>query len=187
MSKTKISIVIGIVLLAVISTAVYAWASMHQDAVYARTAVDDMNITANSSHYLANTSTSAGLFAPREETIMAGINWSQYPLIGDHRISESLIAEPNEVINHTFILVSMDVEVLDQQNVPEVYRQMSAIVKEERSILGEDSAPELWGKVGGMDAFHVGMLPFSNEIYRIDYYHPVNNLTWSKIDESEIG
>ena len=126
------------------------------------------------------------LIIPPNDQIINSINWSKYPIIGYHYISHSYVAEPNDVINHSFKYTSTEVEIKSPDNVLEVYKEMSSIVKAERTILGPNSAPELWGHIEGAGIFHVGMLPYSSEIYRRDYYHPVNNLTWSDIDASEI-
>jgi len=139
------------------------------------------NFTGTQTIYETNSSS-----IPSNNFILSSINWSKYPHTGNHYISNLSYQGPNTVINHPFLKVTIEVEIKNPDDVLEVFKELSSIVKEERAMLGPNSAPELWGKANGFDAYHVGMLPYSTEIYRIDYYHPVNNLTWSDIDASEI-
>lgn len=146
------------------------------------------NTTVNESMELMTISntTNKTLSVPSSDIVENSIDWSKYPHIGYHFLKENRIAGPNTIINHTFLLVSFMIEIKTPDDVSDIYKEMSSIIKMERTILGDNSDPELIGEVDGAAVFFAGMLPDSTEIYREDYYHPVNNMTWSDIDASEI-
>lgn len=49
---------------------------------------------------------------------------------------------------------------------------MAGVVIEIRQMIGPDSTPDVWGLVGGIERYHVGMMPFEDRIYASDHYHP---------------
>lgn len=135
--------------------------------------------------YIHNTSTAPDL--PTTEQMISPINWSSYSIFSYSGILKSKIEGPNEIINHSFLDVHIKVNILDSENIPEIYKQMSHLVKAERKIIGPNSSVEVWGYVPDGRIFKAGMLPFNSTIYRRDFVHPVHNLTFSNIDISEVN
>lgn len=128
----------------------------------------------------------SALLLPSNDTILSRINWSKYELIDNPRVTGSEIAKPNQIINHSFISVSVNVDIKDSNNVVGIYTELSGIAIELRNLLGPNSAPDVWGIYNGGDYFNAIICPYEGIVYRYDYYHPVNNLTWNHIAISEL-
>ncbi len=126
------------------------------------------------------------LFAPDNDSVLRQIQWDKYHLLSNGRVTVNEIAGPNDVIKHSFLSTTVLVDIMDPDNVPELYRELSGLVIDQRKFLGENSGPNVWGFVNGMGCFHAVMIPYNSTVFRYDYYHPVNNLTWSRVDASEI-
>lgn len=129
---------------------------------------------------------STNVTIPSNDQIISLINWSKYPIIKFSCISKSMIEGPNTIINYTFLDVHINVIVNDPDNVLEVYNELSSIVKAEKALIGPCSSIQIFGYIEDGRVFIVEMLPYDTTIYRSDYIHPINNLTWSKIDASEV-
>ncbi len=123
---------------------------------------------------------------PAKEPVENSIDWSEYPNIGYHYIHELRIAGPNSVINHTFLLVYWKIEIKNPEDVLENFQEMARVIKQERMLVGQNSGIEILGEVEGIVVYRAGMLPYNTTIYLEDYYHPVNDLTWSQIDANEV-
>ncbi len=95
-----------------------------------------------------------------------------YPHVEKICIHDYEIAEPNSVINHTFIVFSIDVTVKNPENPRDLYYEMAGIVIEIRQLLGPNSSPNVWGLVNGIDSYNAIMLPYDDRIYVSDHYHP---------------
>lgn len=183
MSKIIIGFGIVAIILGLASIGIMIWPE--QDAYFSENQ-PTLNMTTNVSatpyvHQVNDT-----FVLPSEEQIISPINWSKYHYIRYSGVKALEIAEPNTIINHTFIYLCIKADIPDPENVPEIYREMSSAVKAERAIVGPDSSIEIWGYVSDGRIFKAGILPFSSVIYRRDYVHPIHNLTFSDIDASEV-
>ena len=124
---------------------------------------------------------------PDNDTIIAGIHWENYSLLGNPKVTKAAIAPPNSAINHSFITVKLAVDVKGPDNVDEIYSQLSGVVIELRHLLGPDSAPDVWGIYNGGTYFDAIVRPYEDTIYRYDYYHPRSNMTLSKLTVASLS
>ncbi len=188
----KIAIVVIIII--ALAAAVFTYDYLHNSTIVnvdkinkSSDALDSSDTTVNNLLvYNLSETADTNSTIPDNDKLIGSIQWEKYHLLSNGRITEMKIAGPNNVINHTFISTSIDVDVSDPENIVEIYSELSGVVIDQRRLLGPDSAPDAWGKVNGSDFFHAIMLPFDNTIHRYDYYHSVNDLTWSNIDASEV-
>jgi len=83
-----------------------------------------------------------------------------------------LISGPNGVINHSFVLYSIDITIKDPWDVQEIFKEMAGIAMEISQMIGSDSSPDVWGLVDGIDSYNAIMSPYDDKIYVSDHYHP---------------
>ena len=122
--------------------------------------IDNINLTASIQNDSLSNET---LYLPAREAILDGINWSNYPLISNPYIHCHEISEPTETINHTFLYVTIVVDVNNDSDRAEVLRQLSGIVLEERKILGPNSSPNVWGRANGVWVYYAAMCPYDTK------------------------
>jgi hypothetical protein len=101
---------------------------------------------------------------PPRETILNGINWSNYPLLRNPYLHNYMVSEPTEVVNHTFLYVTIIVEITDKRNETEVLRQLSGADVELQKILGPDSGPNIYGTVEGV-LYYAAIMPYETKVY----------------------
>lgn len=145
------------------------------------TTIKNTIVNNSSSILYANNSTSMGsddcknatdIVLVNNDHIINNINWSKYPLLEKSYISDNRVAGPNSVINHTFIVVTVRVNIKDPDNTNELYHEMAGMVIEIRQVLGPNSSPEVMGEVNGIYSYDAEMIPFDNRIFVVDHYHP---------------
>jgi len=127
------------------------------------------NVTINSTNF---NHTNENLQPVNGDYVFNNINWSKYTNIDRICIHNNEVSGPNNVINHTHIWFSIDVNIKDPENTRELYREMAGIVMEIRQIIGPNSSPDVYGLQNGFIRYHVGMMPYEDRIYASDHYHP---------------
>ncbi|MCD1294776.1 hypothetical protein CUJ83_07160 [Methanocella sp. CWC-04] len=123
--------------------------------------IDDLQPVASPS----SNNSSYAFCIPDNDYVINNIKWSSYPNLEKGYILVADVVGPNQVLNYKFIDVQLLTEVKNTDNEAEIYDQLCCVAREARKIYGPDGGINIYGTKGGVEHYHVEILPHDNIIY----------------------
>lgn len=132
----------------------------------------------NKSLIIIQVNNSTDPIVPSADQVKNGIHWSNYPLLTNGLINDCELSQPTPAINHSFLHITIHVDVTDTSNTHEILKQMAGIVREERALIGPDSFPNAWGFVDGGRYYCAWMWPYDDVVYATSSYGKYEKYTF---------